>query len=86
MLVQIILLTVLHGRNHYLAFTDKEAEVSVTLRINFFIVPVFQLFPSLIGLLSPTTEVFLPVAIESDHWPKETSILRTHSPKGSGAL
>lgn len=64
MLVQILLMAVLHGRNHYFPFIEEEIEASVSTRINIIIVAAFQLFPFLIGLLSPTTDVFLPIVME----------------------
>lgn len=43
MFIQIILMAVLHGKNHYSPFTEKETEASVSARMNFVIVAVFQL-------------------------------------------
>lgn len=65
--------------------TDKGVEASVTTVINFIIVTVFHLcfLPSWLCFLPI---VFLPVAMEDDHWPTETSTHTAQGPKENGTL
>lgn len=86
MLVQILLMAVLRVRNYYSHFTDDRVEASVSPSINFILADLSTLFPLLKCLFSPTVDVFLPVVVQDDQWPMETSTLTAHGPKESGTL
>lgn len=68
----------------YSHFTDWGVEASVTTRIHSILVAVLQLLPSLMALLSPTTDVFLPVVMGDHQGPTETVLLPAHVPKNVG--